>query len=324
MEETSDRAAVPLRLRPAGRVIVLDPQDRVLLFRYDDGPPNGRHWCTPGGGLNEGEDYPAGARRELAEETGWTDVPLGPEVHERTLVMEYDDVIVRQHERFFLARVEVAGRELGEVAAMHVSDGIAAWHWWTLAEMDATDEAIWPPGLAGPDPGPAGRLSFAAGMSGPAGVAPDMRRAPGPRPGFLAHPPHPHRRPAPSTGLGAGRGASLRGPETRPIRRPPPGDEAPSRPQCDIAVTLGTAMSHRGASAAAGATGTTSHASPVPTPQEPRPVAQPPKLQGRRLMPLMKLDSRRSGSPAVMSGTRVSSSRSITRISRRARWAPRQ
>jgi ADP-ribose pyrophosphatase YjhB (NUDIX family) len=148
VEETSDRAAVPLRLRQAGRVIVFDPGGRVLLFRYDDRPPNGRHWCTPGGGLNEGEDYPAGARRELAEETGWTDVPLGPEVYERTLVMEYDDAIVRQHERFFLARVEVPGRELGEVAAMHVSDGIAAWHWWTLAEMDATDEAIWPPGLA--------------------------------------------------------------------------------------------------------------------------------------------------------------------------------
>jgi ADP-ribose pyrophosphatase YjhB (NUDIX family) len=149
VEESSERDAIPLRLRPAGRVIVLDPQDRVLLFRYDDRPPNRRHWCTPGGGLNEGENYLAGARRELAEETGWTDVPLGPEVYERTLVMEYDDEIVRQHERFFLARVEVAGRELGEVAAMHVSDGIAASRWWTLAELDATDEDIWPPGFAG-------------------------------------------------------------------------------------------------------------------------------------------------------------------------------
>jgi 8-oxo-dGTP diphosphatase len=77
-----------LRVRLAGRVIALDPDDRVLLFRYDDGPPNGRHWCTPGGGLNDGEDYPAGARRELAEETGWTDVPLGRELFERTLTME--------------------------------------------------------------------------------------------------------------------------------------------------------------------------------------------------------------------------------------------
>jgi ADP-ribose pyrophosphatase YjhB (NUDIX family) len=128
-------------------VIVLDPDDRVLLFRYDDGPPNGRHWCTPGGGLNAGEDYLAGARRELAEETGWSDVALGEEVFERTLTMEYEDAIVRQHERFFLARVRVARRGLGEVAAMHVSDGIAAWHWWTLAELDSTTEDIWPAGL---------------------------------------------------------------------------------------------------------------------------------------------------------------------------------
>ena len=141
-----------LRLRRAGRVIVLDPDDRVLLFRYDDGPPNGRHWCTPGGGLNDGEDYEAGAQRELAEETGWTDVPVGGPVggmvHERTLVMEYADAIVQQHERFFLARVQTVRRELGEVAAMHSSDGIAAWRWWTLAEMDATAEIIWPSGLA--------------------------------------------------------------------------------------------------------------------------------------------------------------------------------
>jgi len=137
-----------LRVRLAGRVIVLDPDDRVLLFRYDDGPPNGRHWCTPGGGLNDGEDYPAGARRELAEETGWSDVPLGRELFGRTLTMEYEDEIVRQHERFFLARVARARRGLGEVAAMHDSDGIAAWRWWTLAEMDSTAEAIWPAGLA--------------------------------------------------------------------------------------------------------------------------------------------------------------------------------
>jgi ADP-ribose pyrophosphatase YjhB (NUDIX family) len=137
-----------LRLRRAGRVIVLDLEDRVLLFRYDDGPPNGRHWSTPGGGLNDGEDYEAGARRELAEETGWTDVPVGGQVYERTLVMEYADAIVQQHERFFLARVQTVRRKLGEVAAMHSSDGIAAWRWWTLAEMDSTAEAIWPPGLA--------------------------------------------------------------------------------------------------------------------------------------------------------------------------------
>jgi len=138
------------RLRLAGRVIVLDPDDRVLLFRYDDPPPNGRHWCTPGGGLNDGEDYPAGAGRELAEETGWTDVPLGAEIYAWTRTLgDPNGVLHQQHERFFVARVDRTRRPLGEVAAMHDSDGITGWRWWTLAELDTTAEAVMPPGLAG-------------------------------------------------------------------------------------------------------------------------------------------------------------------------------
>jgi ADP-ribose pyrophosphatase YjhB (NUDIX family) len=146
-----------LPLREAGRVIVLDPEDRVLLFRYEEAPPNGKHWSTPGGGLNAGEDFTAGARRELAEETGWTDVPLGPQVFEQTIVMDRGGRMVRQHEVFFAARVRVTRRALGDVAAMHQSDGIAAAWWWTAAEIDATTEDIWPATLADLVRGLAGR-----------------------------------------------------------------------------------------------------------------------------------------------------------------------
>jgi len=138
-----------LRIRPAGRVILLDPGDRVLLMRYDDGPPNGVHWCTPGGGLNPGEDYASGAQRELAEETGWADITLLGEVYRREHTMEYADAIVRQVERFYLARTDQPERAITGVDAMHASDGIATWRWWTLAELDATAEAIWPAELPG-------------------------------------------------------------------------------------------------------------------------------------------------------------------------------
>jgi ADP-ribose pyrophosphatase YjhB (NUDIX family) len=136
-------------VRHAGRVIVLDPDGRVLLFRYDDPPPNGHHWNTPGGGLEAGEDYHAGAQRELTEETGWRDIPVRPEeVHRRTVVMEHGGRMVRQVERFFVARVPDAERPLGDVAAMHVTDGIDGARWWTLEELDATSQKIWPDGLA--------------------------------------------------------------------------------------------------------------------------------------------------------------------------------
>ena len=58
------------------------------------------------------------------------------------------DVDVDRAREALLGRVEVPRRRFGEVAAMHASDGIAAWHWWTLAAMDTTDEVIWPSGLA--------------------------------------------------------------------------------------------------------------------------------------------------------------------------------
>jgi ADP-ribose pyrophosphatase YjhB (NUDIX family) len=137
-----------LPLRRAARVIVLDPDDRVLLMRYDDGPPNGSHWSTPGGGLNAGEAYQAAALRELEEETGWSDVVLLREVQRRSFEMAYGGRLVRERERLYLARTGQARRAIRGVEAMHASDGIAAWRWWTLSQLDSTAEAVWPSGLA--------------------------------------------------------------------------------------------------------------------------------------------------------------------------------
>jgi ADP-ribose pyrophosphatase YjhB (NUDIX family) len=147
-QESDDYARIGLLNRYAGRVVLLDPDDRVLLMRYDARAPNGVHWSTPGGGLNPGEDYASGALRELAEETGWTDITLTGELYRWTHIMEYGGRVLRQHERIYLARTDQPEREIIGVEAMHVSDGIAAWRWWTLAEMDTAREPIWPGGLA--------------------------------------------------------------------------------------------------------------------------------------------------------------------------------
>jgi len=145
----AEKPAPSLPVRRAARVILLDPADRVLLMRYDQPPPNGRHWATPGGGAEDGEDYAAAALRELAEETGWTDVVLLGEVVRRSFDMDYAGHMVHQDERLYLARTDHADRVIGDVAAMHEADGIAAWRWWTLAELEDTEEQVWPPGLAG-------------------------------------------------------------------------------------------------------------------------------------------------------------------------------
>lgn len=63
--------------RHAARVAVLDPDGAIFLQLHDD-VEIGLHWVMPGGGLEAGEDELTGALREAAEETGWTDLVIGP------------------------------------------------------------------------------------------------------------------------------------------------------------------------------------------------------------------------------------------------------
>ena len=140
-------------VRMAGRVIAVDPARRVLLFFYEDPPPKGRHWSTPGGGVEAGEDFRAAARRELCEETGWADVPVASEELLVDSNVQWSNLggkltLCLQHDHYFAGRVADEKRPLGPVTAMHAADGIVTHRWWTLSELDETAEDVYPPGLA--------------------------------------------------------------------------------------------------------------------------------------------------------------------------------
>jgi 8-oxo-dGTP pyrophosphatase MutT (NUDIX family) len=64
--------APPRPWRRSGRLLVLDPHDRLLLLHARDPyyPELGPWWEVPGGGVDPGEDTVAAAVREVAEETG--------------------------------------------------------------------------------------------------------------------------------------------------------------------------------------------------------------------------------------------------------------
>lgn len=137
------------RERVASRVLVIDEQDRVLLFRgADPAEPEVRYWFTPGGGLDADESFAEAAARELAEETGLR-VPvgeIGASVHEDVTFFSFNGIRYRQEQRFFMVRarrfeVSTAGFD------SHEADSIDRHHWWSVAELERTEDAYYPTDL---------------------------------------------------------------------------------------------------------------------------------------------------------------------------------
>ncbi len=139
-----------MRERPSSRLLVIDPLQRILLFRFEhrQGPLAGQQfWATPGGALDPGETYAQAACRELLEETGLVVGDPGPEVGQRIATFQMPDgEMVRADERFFLVRVSAL--EISTERWTDLEREVMAVHrWWSAADLRSTAEQVWPEDL---------------------------------------------------------------------------------------------------------------------------------------------------------------------------------
>lgn len=134
-------------IRPTVRILLIDEQNRVLLFRGEDPlQPTTRFWFPPGGGIENGETSEAAARREVLEETGLKDFSLGPHIWNRRHVFTFYGKLQDVREVWFLARV--ADFEVDTSGFTEVEKRVVKEHrWWTQKELAETRDFLTPRAL---------------------------------------------------------------------------------------------------------------------------------------------------------------------------------
>ncbi|WP_350281334.1 NUDIX domain-containing protein [Kribbella sp. HUAS MG21] len=132
--------------RLAVKLLLVDPDDRVLLIHAKDPQTQAECWYPVGGGVEPGESLQTAAAREAYEETGLVELPGGTPVWSRDHTYEFDGRTLDVHEEWLLHRVDhfiPAPADLTE----YETRTILGFHWWRPAGLITTTETIYPPQL---------------------------------------------------------------------------------------------------------------------------------------------------------------------------------
>jgi 8-oxo-dGTP pyrophosphatase MutT (NUDIX family) len=139
-----------MRERLTARVLLLDPAGRILLMkgRLPGRPDGPAFWYSVGGGVDDGETLARAAAREIVEETGLADAVLGPTVWRDEVILHDVDGEERLFKQYYVVARTAGGDPSREGWLPHERRLTDDMRWWTLGELQLTDDTVFPAGMA--------------------------------------------------------------------------------------------------------------------------------------------------------------------------------
>jgi 8-oxo-dGTP pyrophosphatase MutT (NUDIX family) len=143
---------LPIVERDVVRLVVLDSEDRMLLFHTHElsAPELGTWWELPGGGIDPGETRVDAAVRELLEESGIAVPPehVGPPTWHRTGVFRHHGVRHVAREIIVEVRLDRVGPPIDESGRLdYEREDYFDYRWWRIHEVIDSQEKFYPGSL---------------------------------------------------------------------------------------------------------------------------------------------------------------------------------
>jgi 8-oxo-dGTP pyrophosphatase MutT (NUDIX family) len=131
--------------RPAARVVLLDRDGRIFLVNSEDpvDPRKPPWWEIPGGGIDAGESSEDAARRELYEETGITEVEIGPCIWVQHVEFDFGGYHFDSRERIHVAWCDGGDYRPQHLEALEAAAFMGA-RWWPLEELLSSEVPVLP------------------------------------------------------------------------------------------------------------------------------------------------------------------------------------
>jgi 8-oxo-dGTP diphosphatase len=133
-------------IRKSARAILINNENKILMFKFKFENIQGENvlWVTPGGGVEEGENFEQALKRELHEETGLVLNSIGPWIWTKEVIFKGKERDFVSYERYYLIKMDNTNISFENMTLNEVRT-LKGFKWWDINELLSSTEEFFTP-----------------------------------------------------------------------------------------------------------------------------------------------------------------------------------